>query len=358
LSRGQPALIAAGGVVAIIVVLGAALLLLRGDSDKNDATGTVLLEPVSSASNAFSDPVGTDDAKMPDNPNGVSTEVGSTPGLYGGTMNSASCNKRQLVDYLKENPDKSAAWASVLNMQPSEIPAFVETLTPVLLRSDTRVTNHGYVEGRATTIPSVLEAGTAVLVSDKGEPVTKCYCGNPLTAAATGPDLFAGTPWPGFSADKLTTIAPSAKSITSFVLYDPATNTTFIRPAGSDGTRDTRSVATSTTSSLAPTSAPTVSPPTTGRVTTTTRSNLVTIPVVIGMTQAAASGAIESLGFDTAVLSECSDFVAAGLVIRQDPSGGTQADRNVSAVVTLTISRGPCPPKTVSTATTTPTTEP
>jgi hypothetical protein len=45
----------------------------------------------------------------------------------------------------------------------------------VLLRSDTVVTNHGFANGCSTTIPAVLQAGTAVLVDDKGVPVTKCY---------------------------------------------------------------------------------------------------------------------------------------------------------------------------------------
>ena len=45
----------------------------------------------------------------------------------------------------------------------SEIPAFVDDLTPVLLRADTRVTNHGFVDGTANQIPAVLQAGLEAL---------------------------------------------------------------------------------------------------------------------------------------------------------------------------------------------------
>lgn len=47
-------------------------------------------------------------------------------------------------------------------------------------RADTRVTNHGFADGRATEIQSILQAGTAVFVDDTGLPVVKCSCGNPL----------------------------------------------------------------------------------------------------------------------------------------------------------------------------------
>ncbi|MGH3907098.1 MAG: DUF6777 domain-containing protein, partial [Pseudonocardiaceae bacterium] len=42
---------------------------------------------------------------------------------------------------------------------------------------DTRVTNHGYRDGKATDRQAVLQAGTAVLVDEKGRPRVKCGCG-------------------------------------------------------------------------------------------------------------------------------------------------------------------------------------
>ena len=66
--------------------------------------------------------------------------------------------------------------------RPGSVPAFLRGLTPVVLRADTRVTNHGFRDGSATSFQSVLQAGTAVLVDDHGAPRVRCACGNPLKA--------------------------------------------------------------------------------------------------------------------------------------------------------------------------------
>ena len=68
----------------------------------------------------------------------------------------------------------------MLGIDPADIATYVGTLTPMQLRADTRVTNHGFVDGHATSLQSVLQAGTAVLVDDHGRPRVKCGCGNPL----------------------------------------------------------------------------------------------------------------------------------------------------------------------------------
>ncbi len=68
-----------------------------------------------------------------------------------------------------------------LGLRTTQIRTYVSGLTDVLLRTDTRVTNHGYEDGIAIPIQSVLQAGTAVFVDKYGSPVVKCYCGNPLT---------------------------------------------------------------------------------------------------------------------------------------------------------------------------------
>ena len=88
-----------------------------------------------------------------------------------------------MVAFLQANPEKAAAWAGVLGISAASIPGYVAELTPVILRSDTYVTNHGFAGGRATTLTSVLQAGTAVMVDKFGTPRVKCYCGNPLTPA-------------------------------------------------------------------------------------------------------------------------------------------------------------------------------
>src|SRR5205823_14856495 len=89
---------------------------------------------------------------------------GGQPGLYGGTQNNASCNVPQMIDFLNRNPDKASAFASVQRISRDQIPAYLNGLTPVILQTDTRVTNHGFRNGRANPFQAVLQAGTAVLV--------------------------------------------------------------------------------------------------------------------------------------------------------------------------------------------------
>ncbi|PZT71125.1 hypothetical protein DN402_02310 [Streptomyces sp. SW4] len=50
-----------------------------------------------------------------------------------------------------------------------------------MLRADTRVTGHGLRGGRPVGGQAVLQAGTAVLVDDRGVPRVRCAGGNPLT---------------------------------------------------------------------------------------------------------------------------------------------------------------------------------
>jgi hypothetical protein len=151
----------------------------------------------------------------------------------------AACDPKQMVTFLQQHPDKAAAWSAVLGIRPDAIPDYVGGLTPVILRSDTYVTNHGFNAGRPTTIPAVLQAGTAVLVDSKGVPVTKCYCGNPLTAPVEHRRRqYVGATWSGFSASRITVIRAARTEIKIFTLVDPTTNQMFDRPSGTTGGRD------------------------------------------------------------------------------------------------------------------------
>ena len=76
------------------------------------------------------------------------------------------------MTFLKENADKAKAWADTVGVGVSDIGSYVSSLTSVLLRADTRVTNHGFDNGKATAVQSVLEAGTAVLVDHFGVPAS------------------------------------------------------------------------------------------------------------------------------------------------------------------------------------------
>ncbi len=95
---------------------------------------------------------------------------GAAPGLYGGTRKVASCDVEKQIKVLGAAPEKNRAFASVQKIEPSAVPEYLRSLTPVQLRMDTRVTNHGFRDGKATAYQAVLQAGTAVLVDDRGVP--------------------------------------------------------------------------------------------------------------------------------------------------------------------------------------------
>lgn len=109
---------------------------------------------------------------------------GTAPGLYGGSGDVHVCDPQQLVAYLNAHQDKAAAWARVLGIDPKDIGRYVATLTPVVLTGDTLVGNHGFRDGAATSLLSVLQAGTAVMVDATGTRRVKCNCGNPLTMSS------------------------------------------------------------------------------------------------------------------------------------------------------------------------------
>lgn len=116
----------------------------------------------------------------------------TTTALYGGSGDQKHCDPQALIAYLTSHPDKAKAWVAAQNEDPSltwsggnkitvaDIPTFILELTPTFLTEDTRVTNHGYVKGKATPHQSVLQKGTAVLVDRNGVPRARCACGNPL----------------------------------------------------------------------------------------------------------------------------------------------------------------------------------
>lgn len=268
-----------GGILAIVfgallgaLLIGGLIALLVSAIGGDDDVVTLQTEPLSTSVSAFTPPMGTDTAvASPARATGLQNVPAETVGLFGGTLNNASCDKAQLVAYLQANPDKAGPWAQTLGITPDQIPAFVAPLTPVLLRSDTVVTNHGFENGRITTMPAVLQAGTAVLVNEFGQPVVKCYCGNPLTAAPTqlSQVKYTGPTWPGFQPGAVTIVQPATTAITSYTLVDVTTNQTFVRAAGTDGSADTASATpapqslTPTTPAPQPTAAPTSPPPVT-----------------------------------------------------------------------------------------------
>jgi hypothetical protein len=224
-------------VIALVIGVGGTLLVLF-------ATGSfsteIRAEPIQTPGvNPFMPPAGTDQPNITPPPNGSGSVSGATAGLYGGTLNNSSCDAQAMVRFLLANSDKAVAWASVLGINPADIPNYVADLTPVILRTDTAVTNHGFANGQATTVNSVLQAGTAVLVDKFGTPRVRCMCGNPLTPPSTfSRPRYAGPIWNSFSQANIVIIQPVAQVINEFIIVNPITNEVIYRPRGTSGDRD------------------------------------------------------------------------------------------------------------------------
>ncbi|MFJ6793058.1 DUF6777 domain-containing protein [Streptomyces sp. NPDC091268] len=205
------------------------------------------LQPVASAG---PDPFTTSSATgesapvQPPTPNptgrGIRTVNAATPGLYGGTHRLGSCDVEQQVRALTDDDDKARAFAEASNIEQGKLPDFLRALTPVVLRADTRVTNHGFISGRANSFQSVLQAGTAVLVDDHGMPRVRCACGNPLLAprAAKGAPVQKGEAWSGYHPNQVVVIEPTIQVVDTLVIVNVADNTWIERKSGDDGAQD------------------------------------------------------------------------------------------------------------------------
>lgn len=179
----------------------------------------------------------------------VTTVSGAAPGLYGGTEILNTCDRDALIGFMTENLDEATAWAGVQGIDVDDIPAFIGDLTDVILQVDTRVTNHGFRNGQANPINSVLQAGTAVLVDTFGIPRVRCFCGNPLAPAiALATDVTVrGNPWAGFDLGS-TVVVQGIEEVLGFDLDDILGSLRFIKPIGSVATPPPPTSTTSTSS--------------------------------------------------------------------------------------------------------------
>ncbi|MFE3763170.1 DUF6777 domain-containing protein [Streptomyces sp. NPDC059104] len=191
---------------------------------------------------------------------------GSAPGLYGGTKDVASCDVPRQIAALSAEPAKNAAFASALGLEPRAVPGYLRALTPVQLRTDTRVTNHGYRDGRAVPYQAVLQAGTAVLVDDRGVPRVRCACGNPLGAPVPLPanPKRSGQPWPSYRPGQAVVIAPSKTVVHKIVIYDHESGRWYERDRGAAPKPDRPVPPPATPTPPTGTPAPATSPPSSG----------------------------------------------------------------------------------------------
>nr|WP_237270329.1 DUF6777 domain-containing protein [Streptomyces caniscabiei] len=246
-SAPRVALIALAAVVAVVLVV----VLTRSDDAGGSADGEVFLQAAGkSGPDPFTESTAKDSSTPPETPTATPTRSdpanvtravdGAAAGLYGGTRNVSSCDVEKQIEVLGANPAKNEAFAAVAGVEPSGVPAYLRELTPVQLRMDTRVTNHGYRDGAATSYQAVLQAGTAVLVDDRGVPRVRCACGNPLkppVALKTTPEP-KGDSWPSYRPQNVVVVEPSTVIINVFVLYDPERDDWFTRPSGDTGGKD------------------------------------------------------------------------------------------------------------------------
>lgn len=229
---------------AVLVAIAVGGFVLLGGSE--EAGAEVILQPSASAgTDPFTDSIANSKVavesggyeQLAADSAAVESISGSAPGLYGGTGKEAVCDPAALVAFLDENPDKAAAFASVVGVKPKQIADYVSSLTPVLLREDTRVTNHGFIDGQANGFDAVLEAGTAVLVDDRGVPRVRCACGNPLSEPAptdATPD-YTGEAWDGFDDQRLLAVTPAEQQLDSLELVDVNTGESYRQAVGGYG---------------------------------------------------------------------------------------------------------------------------
>ncbi|MBB4790380.1 hypothetical protein BJY54_000992 [Streptomyces nodosus] len=166
---------------------------------------------------------------------------GATPGLYGGTRSRASCDIERQIALLAADRTKARAFARAAGVDQASVAAHLRGLTSVVLRTDTRVTDHGFRAGRVTNRQSVLETGTAVLVDNRGVPRVRCASGNPIDAPASlnGTPAVLGRPWSGYRRAQVVVVTPAPRTIANITIVSIENTSTWIeRRIGDDGRRD------------------------------------------------------------------------------------------------------------------------
>ncbi|MFE9879738.1 DUF6777 domain-containing protein [Streptomyces sp. NPDC005784] len=240
--RSAPRVALITGVVAAAVILGL-VFTNSGGGSKNAGSEVFLQSADKTGPDPFTESTANDSSTAPQAPatpaqsapaNATRAVSGNAPGLYGGTRNVSSCDVEKQISALQAAPAKNKAFASVEGVQPDAVPAYLRSLTPVQLRMDTRVTNHGYRNGAPTSYQAVLQAGTAVLVDARGVPRVRCACGNPLLAPVpqNGTPKPTGDSWPSYRSQNVVVVAPSTTIINVFVIFDPDNNEWIARHRG------------------------------------------------------------------------------------------------------------------------------
>ncbi|MGW2646902.1 DUF6777 domain-containing protein [Streptomyces sp. NPDC001393] len=165
---------------------------------------------------------------------------GETPGRYGGTARVAGCDVERQIGYLTADRAGAEAFARAAGVAASGLPGHLRGLAPVVLRADTRVTHHGCRAGQPVAHQAVLQAGTAVLVDNRGVPRVRCACGNPLgsPAQAAGGFWARGSAWSGYRPGRMIAVTPAPRAVTSITIVNAETRTWIERRIGYDVRHD------------------------------------------------------------------------------------------------------------------------
>ncbi len=171
-------------------------------------------------------------AKVPNAPMNTQSTTATDVAIYGGSGSHTVCDAAKFLQFMEKNPTQAKAWVDALNadsqlnwpkgaLTVADIPAYVQTLAPVVLMTDTLVTNHDFVNGKPVAYISVLQAGTAVLADMWGVPRLQCYCGNPLTLPpGTTNVTYTGKSWTGFDPGRVTLLQPPPEPVDGLTVVD------------------------------------------------------------------------------------------------------------------------------------------
>lgn len=226
-SRARLVLVAAAAALALAA---AAVWIGLGTREPGTGSSTVRLEAVDEPGPApYTASVGTDrDGVVPPaDPGGE--RRGDSPGLYGRA--DGACDPDALAVALRA-AGRDTVWARAQGRADGDAAAVLAALTPLVLRVDVLVDEHGWVGSADRTHRAVLQAGSAVLVDDRGVPRVRCTGGNPLAppAAALGDDV-TGTPWRWFAASTVATVTPADRPLAGFAVVDLETGAAAEVPA-------------------------------------------------------------------------------------------------------------------------------
>jgi hypothetical protein len=163
--------------------------------------------------------------------------VGTTAGTFGGSADGDVCDVDRLIDHVTADPSLARAFGAPFAVAATGASALIRELTPVVLLTDTAVTEYALRGDGVGSRQAILQRGTAVLVDAAGMPAVRCISGSPVRAPQTLPPdvVIEGEAWDGFDLSRVSRTPPGDRLVDRLVLVDVRTGLPVIRPIGADG---------------------------------------------------------------------------------------------------------------------------